>query len=200
MYSTAQINQLILNDIYTFLAQVSTTYGIPVETLKKILHGEDVKTDNVKPPQQNVTVSVQEKKEMPTGKCIYRYIRGAKAGVLCGTQIKNKNNFYCSKHKACETNENIPLDQVKQKEVPKDKKKVKEVEPPKSEVILRLNAKIGKYVHPLSGLVFFSKEKREVCGKLNGDKMIDLVEEDFDTCKKFGFKILETSEEIQESS
>lgn len=193
MYSTAQINQTILTDIYTFLAQVSTTYGIPVETLKKILHEETEQQppkeekNNPKPAEQ----LKENKKVLPTGKCIYRYVRGAKAGILCGTQIKNKNNFYCSKHKTCETNLNevVPLEKEKKPKI------VKEIEPPKSKVILRLNPKIDKYVHPLSGLVFFSKEKREICGKLNGDKIADLTEDDFETCKKYGFKILETREE-----
>jgi hypothetical protein len=197
MYSTAQINQTILTDIYTFLVKLSTTYGIPVETLKKTFHGEteqpckeeEKKLKTTEPPKEN-------KKVLPTGKCIYRYIRGAKAGVLCGTQIKNKNNFYCSKHKANETslNEDVPLE-LEKTETPKKSKIPKEIEPPKTNVILRLNTKINKYVHPLSGLVFFSKEKREICGKLSVDKIVDLTEYDIETCKKYGFKILETKEQ-----
>jgi hypothetical protein len=200
-----KINLSIQTEIYTFLGNLSKKYNIQVETLKNLLKDqENVSIDKTKEVKEEVTVKEEVKISktqglVPTGKCLYRFVRAPKAGLLCGVQLRNKDNCFCSKHKMHEVDN---PDKVKIPKVPKatTKKTNLPVEIPKTDIVLRLNTKIGKYIHPISGLVFFSKEIREVCGKLKNDKIVSLDEKDIENCNKFAFKIYQPRDTVDEKN
>ena len=83
--------------------------------------------------------------------CEHKFVR--KGGEICGASVKG-DGLFCTKHK-------------------KKEKKEKDILPnaPQNEKVIpiRLNSKIGKFVHTPSGLVFFSKEEKVVYGKLVKD-------------------------------
>jgi hypothetical protein len=97
-------------------------------------------------------------------RCPYVFSKGIKKGLECGVKINNKNSQYCSLHKP----KNQEDDTV---------------------IVARFVPSIQRFVHKISGLVFFSKDIKEVYGKLKKDQIINLTHEDIELCKKYKFKI-----------
>ena len=108
--------------------------------------------------------------------CIHEFTRNPKKGEVCGKQIKSGE--YCSQHKIKD----------KTKDTTKDKTPNKVSE--EKNLIVRLNIKVGKFIHAPTKLAFFSKEHKVVYGKLSSveDKIIPLSDKDIDTCKKYLFR------------
>ena len=103
--------------------------------------------------------------------CVYTFIRHQRKGEICGKKIKSGE--YCSLHKARKIEEKV--------------KEVKEVTE-KLEVV-RMNYKIGKYIHQPTKLAFFSKERKVVYGKLSlQDTIIPLCDKDIIVCKQYMFR------------
>lgn len=112
--------------------------------------------------------------------CIHEFTRKPKKGEICNVKIKEGE--YCSKHKK-------KFDKDKNKEDKLDEKYKKKLKPKKLQLIVILNHKVGKFVHPNTRLVFYSKEHKVVYGKLSlDDKIIPLCDKDIDICKKYLFR------------
>lgn len=107
--------------------------------------------------------------------CIHEFTRNPKKGEVCGKQIKSGE--YCSQHNKSKE---------KNKDIKNEPKKASE----EKNLIVRLNIKVGKFIHPATKLAFFSKEHKVVYGKLSSveDKIIPLSDKDIDTCKKYLFR------------
>lgn len=134
--------------------------------------------------------SVEESKKTKSGQntCIYKFIKPPRFGEVCGIKVRASGCSYCSKHKAYEGKE-----QRDKKVLPKAKTKVaddddKTIPVKKKDIVIRLDSKLNKYVHSLTGMVF-SKDKRVVCGRLTVDKVVELSDEDIEICKKYGFQV-----------
>ena len=54
---------------------------------------------------------------------------------------------------------------------------------------IRLNKRIGKFVHSPTGFVFVSKDETLVYGRLIDGIIVDLTEDDIQLCKKYFFRI-----------
>ena len=127
--------------------------------------------------------------------CRYKFVKAPRTGDICGVKIKNKDSFYCSKHKkfAIEVSKKVLTPQSTSKKVltPQSTLKEERIIPEKT-ISIRLNPIIGKFVHKESGMVFYSSKIREVCGRINtsGETIIPLTEEDTEICRKYCFKIL----------
>jgi hypothetical protein len=135
--------------------------------------------------------------------CIYEYSRNPRKGEVCGKKIKSGE--YCSSHKKREKKIEKESDNESSNESEKETKKVKEkekvkviekekvkekVEPVDQTLVVRLYPKIGKYIHPLTRLAFFSKEHKVVYAKLSllDDTIIPLSDKDIETCKRYLFR------------
>lgn len=120
--------------------------------------------------------------------CVYTFTRLPRKGETCGKKIKSGE--YCTQHnkaikpnKAIKTTEN---DETKEKEVSKKIEKIEKIE--KLEVV-KMNYKIGKYIHPPTKLAFFSKEHKVVYGKLSlQDTIVPLCDKDINVCKQYMFR------------
>jgi hypothetical protein len=102
--------------------------------------------------------------------CLYTFKIGHKKGTMCAKKLKNGE--YCSSHKS----------------------KIVHLKPepiilPKTN-IARYHQKIQKYVHEPTRLVFFSKDKQIVYGKISiyDERIIPLCDKDIEQCKKYFFE------------
>lgn len=90
---------------------------------------------------------------------------------------------------------NIPIRDIKREwrifnsKPVKNYKSFKEVRNKEIKIPIRLNKKIGKFVHSPTGFVFVSKEETLVYGRLVNGDIVDLTEEDIQLCKKYFFRI-----------
>jgi len=103
--------------------------------------------------------------------CTYTFKIGPKKGTMCAKKSKGE---YCCIHKP--------------KEIQKELQK--KLEPKVISNIAKFNKKIGKYIHEQTRLVFFSKEKKVVYGKVSiyDDRIIPLCDKDIEKCKKYQFQ------------
>jgi hypothetical protein len=163
------------------------------KTTKKIKEEEEEEEEEEEKPKSKTTKKSNEVKG--DGQCQYVYTRKPKTGERCSVKVKN-GGCYCSTHKAYENKSPkekavIPKVSKSQKESPQKESPRKES--PKKEVIrkptFRINNDIKKHVHPETNLVLKSASDKKIIGKLEDKKIIDLNEEDVETCKKWGFAI-----------
>ena len=71
----------------------------------------------------------------------------------------------------------------------KNYKSFNEVKNKNIKIPIRLNKKIGKFVHSPTGLVFVSKDETLVYGRLVDNNIVDLSDDDIELCKKYFFRI-----------
>ena len=115
--------------------------------------------------------------------CVYTFTRLPKKGETCGKKIKSGE--YCSAH-AQKSEKNNEKKEIKEKSKDLNATDLKTTE--KLEVV-RMNYKIGKYIHPPTKLAFFSKEHKVVYGKLSlQDTIIPLCDKDINLCKQYMFR------------
>lgn len=172
-----------------FFKFVSTQFSVDIEKVK----------ENWKEFMSNEN-KVENKVE--AFHCIYEYSRNPRKGEVCGKKIKSGE--YCSSHKKREkkideSSVNESKKESKQttkeskkestKESKKESKKEK-VEPVDQKLIVKLYPKVGKYIHPMTRLAFFSKEHKVVYAKLSllDDTIIPLCDKDIETCKRYLFR------------
>lgn len=89
---------------------------------------------------------------------------------------------------------NIPIRDIKREWrvfncKPVKYKSFNEVRNKELKIPIRLNKKIGKFVHSPTGFVFVSKEETLVYGRLVNGDIVDLTEDDIQLCKKYFFRI-----------
>jgi len=118
--------------------------------------------------------------------CVYTFTRLPRKGETCGKKIKSGE--YCSAHIQ-------QAEKVSQKVSEKVTKKVTEKASQKAKTpsekleIVKMNYKIGKYIHSPTKLAFFSKEHKVVYGKLSlHDTIIPLCDKDINVCKQYMFR------------
>lgn len=127
--------------------------------------------------------------KLETFHCIYEYSRNPRKGEVCGKKIKNGE--YCSVHKKKEKGDKKEKEENEDKlEKVKIEKVKQKIEPVDQTLVVKLYPKIGKYIHPLTRLAFFSKEHKVVYGKLSSltDTIIPLCDKDIETCKRYLFR------------
>jgi hypothetical protein len=135
-------------------------------------------------------------------------MKGELNGKICGCSVRRKDSFYCSKHKPYERRELLKkkkhdIQEIKEEvkeyvkdDVKKVEKKEEEVKQDKNKdekkpkkTVIRLNPVVNKFVHSLTGLVFFSKTEQVIYAKLNKDnELCRLTESDIQLCKQYLFK------------
>ena len=126
--------------------------------------------------------------------CPYKYIKGKNADTTCNSKPKD-GNVYCSRHKKHEGS-----GQKEKKILPVAKKNTvqptkKPKSPPKTTArVLRKHKLLGKLWHQETGFVFKSEMERIVIGKCVDNKIVNLSEDDYDECKKWGFPFLKPDE------
>jgi hypothetical protein len=181
-----------------FFKFVSTQFSVDIEKVK----------ENWKEFMSNENKVEIEKSEV--FHCIYEYSRNPRKGEVCGKKIKSGE--YCSSHKkrekkivessVNESKQKTTKESVKESTKESTKESVKEsvkeskqktkkekVEPVDQTLIVKLYPKVGKYIHPLTRLAFFSKEHKVVYAKLSlSDTIIPLCDKDIETCKRYLFR------------
>lgn len=164
------------------LRVISAKYNIPVKELLITIDGsvvtEETGRRDVPPPP---TVPVQMIESGNNGLCAYAFQKGNKKGTVCGCVIKKANSSMCSKHQKYDSSVVVstPATIVKSPSRSDDLCD--------SSVILRKNKKINMLWHSGTKMVFKSAENRVVFGKLVGDEIVNLTDEDITTCKQMGF-------------
>jgi len=134
--------------------------------------------------------------------CVYTFTRLPRKGETCGKKIKSGE--YCSAHiqqaekvsqKASEKVTEKASEKVTEKASEKVTEKVTEKASQKAKTpaekleIVKMNYKIGKYIHSPTKLAFFSKEHKVVYGKLSlHDTIIPLCDKDVNVCKQYMFR------------
>ena len=152
---------------------------------------------STKPQKQSAkTVSVADSSRQVsdgTG-CPYIYTKGTKKETVCNVKSKD-GSVFCSTHKKYEGQ-----DPKERKVLPEPKGGVKKTPPPKdTKRIFNMHNILKKLVHADTGMVINSAEDRTVIGKVTGNKLVELAEEDIEVCQQWGFKVKETKpEETQE--
>jgi hypothetical protein len=130
--------------------------------------------------------------------CVYTFTRLPRKGETCGKKIKSGE--YCSAHiqqaekvsqkvsqKVSEKDSEKDSENVTKKVTEKDSQKAKT--PSEKLEIVKMNYKIGKYIHSPTKLAFFSKEHKVVYGKLSlHDTIIPLCDKDINVCKQYMFR------------
>lgn len=123
-----------------------------------------------KPSSPPVKDSSKSKATNPEEGCPYKFEKGKREGERCGVKPKS-GGIYCSTHQNAKNKE------------PKEKKIVPQ--PKKPELVLTTDRKSGKLIHPDSGLVFKSKEKMIVIGRLVAGKVVPVDEDTIELAKKY---------------
>ena len=88
--------------------------------------------------------------------------------------------------------EKIEKTRKKKKEKTNEDQEIKDIEPDlKKPIAIRLNYKINRYIHPDSGMTFFSKDEKVVFARFDkhNTKLIKLTAEDIILCKMYGFRV-----------
>lgn len=160
-----------------FFKFVSTQFSVDIEKVK----------ENWKEFMSNEN-KVENKVE--AFHCIYEYSRNPRKGEVCGKKIKSGE--YCSSHKKREKKiDESSVNESKKESKQTTKESTKEkVEPVDQTLIVKLYPKVGKYIHPMTRLAFFSKEHKVVYAKLSllDDTIIPLCDKDIETCKRYLFR------------
>ena len=208
---TKGIESAIKSAIEEYVQNISSKYDeIDVDDLEK-LWNDISKTMKIsvsfKEDKQRSTVnaltSTNAGTEVSSRGCPYKFIKGAKRDQTCGGNAQ-EGNVYCSRHKKHEGAE-----QKERKATPdpkrsivKPKTKSKNLSPVKSiQRVLRKHKIVGKLWHPETGLVFKSAKERIVIGKIVDDNLVDLTDEDYDDCRKWGFSFSPPEDkELEEDS
>ncbi len=123
-----------------------------------------------------------------TQTCIYKFTRGKKG--LCSIKTTSTSK-YCSRHKKYEGQVSkpkkiIPQPKVVEKQIP--------IISPK-DIILRKNKKTSKLWHPKTKMVFKSSTEKIVIGKMEGEYVKSLTDEDIEVCKTWGFGFVQPEPE-----
>ena len=171
------IENIIDNYVFDFIQKVEDVYDINSSDLKKIW--SDYKLKVKKDTPSPITEQAQEKQEIKTGKCMYKFIKGKNIGTICNKNTSD-NESYCSLHKKFEAS-----GQKEKKVIPK----VQESLSP--DRVLKMNKEINKWWHPVSKLVFKSRIDKVVIGTYKDDIFELLTEdskEDIENCKKYGYR------------
>ena len=201
---TKGIEYAIKNAIEEYIKCISSKYQeIKVEDLEKIWNdiSENMKISVSLNSSSNTTENIIKSKQEPKPKpnnisttdslgCRYKFIKGSKQDQICGSKVK-EGVLYCSRHKKFEGSE-----QKEQKAVPiaqrntiNSSSKNKPKSPEKSVArVIRKNKTLDKLWHPETCFVFRSDKELIVIGKCINDKLIPMVEEDLDECRKWGFQ------------
>jgi len=124
--------------------------------------------------------------------CPYIFQKGKEGvkGCVCGAKsVKEKQ--YCSRHSKYEGSVReekklMPTPKSKKSDIKVETKQISPVNKPFDRLLFKHKG-TGRLWHPSTCLVFHSAENRNVIGKIDNDTIIDLTENDIDTCKKLGF-------------
>jgi hypothetical protein len=141
--------------------------------------------------------TVDKSDNHPNNGCIYKSSKGKNAGKLCGVKSKDGGK-YCSVHKKYEKKSEIENKVVNEQKC-KSSSKSKSPLPKQVQRILRKHKTLDKLYHQDTMLVFKSTTERVVVGKIVNNVIVDLTEDDIDTCKKWGFQYEEKVESDLES-
>jgi hypothetical protein len=107
-------------------------------------------------------------------KCIYVFIKGKNKDRKC-SRVVVKSTEFCKQHQLSD-------------KILKIKKRILPVNP-KLNLTLEMNSKINMLWHKSTKLIFNSKEDKQVIGKYDKGKIIELDNEDITLCKKYRFNI-----------
>lgn len=155
-----------------YIEKVAKTYGHSVNDLKQLMN------DNT--PSINITPQPQPQFIAATGggTCSFVLLRGVRAGTICGAKNKKNSEFCCQHAKKNVVEKEIVVIETDNKAPP----------PKKPNPVLRMNKIIGKWWHPDSGLVFKSSDEKIVIGIFKNNQLVDLSEEDVQSCVANKFK------------
>jgi predicted DNA-binding WGR domain protein len=172
----ADISKSLEDTIDRYICEVSKKFGLEqkdlVDTWRALFSEEKVLPKVVLEMPESV---LKTKKVQGGSSCQYKYVRGDKAGEVCGSATKEGNAF-CSKHKKKD------VSGEKGKEEKKERKSGSPV------LALNRNKKLGVLFHKESNLVFKSESEKIVVGKLVENEVVPLKDEDVDECRRWGFK------------
>ena len=179
---------------------------------------EEDKEDNDEDKEDKKNIQIAIPVGKIEKKCIHEFVRSAKKGSLCGERVTSSGDF-CNKHKKQHKNitidektdvtyenkndKNDKNDEKNEKKEKKEKKKTskKEIEKYqeplhshsdiKQPISIRLNYKINRYIHPESGMTFFSKEEKVVFARFdkNQSRLVKLTDDDIVLCKMYSFRV-----------
>ena len=189
-----QIENLINTTFGAFTQRIVETYDdVEMEKLEELWEETFQSKLILSSSPKKVTATPTSIPSSPGGECPYMYQKGKRKGEICAAKAR-KNGTYCSRHKKHENSEPkkvgktpLPKPRSKGKSLASSKRKSPR-RSPQEKLVLRNNRKLGVLWHSLSGMVFKSKNERIVVGKVVNDKVVDLEEDDVETCKKYGFR------------
>ena len=206
----------------TFFSLLSHEFKIPIQEIEKEWSViEEGYTSYY--PYDKVVINLCDPTPIaiPVGniekKCLHEFVRSAKKGSLCGERTTSGD--FCNKHKKQHKNqeraENVSEKYEKdekdeKKKTPKkEKTELEELEKYtpqeplhsniKQPISIRLNYKINRYIHPDSGMTFFSKEEKVVFARFDKNKcrLLKLTEDDIVLCKMYSFRVDPNKWDIQ---
>lgn len=140
-------------------------------------------------------VEKKEIKNISIG-CPYKWIKGQKAGQICGT--KSKHGLYCSTHKKYENTEQrqrniVPVcartELAKKKQENNIEKDVKSNEVKvQNRTTFRKNKELNLYINTTNNFAFSSVKDKIIVGKIVDNKLVKLNEEDKEECERLCLK------------
>jgi len=177
---------------------------------------EDNDKEDKDKDEKNIQIAI------PVGKidkkCIYEFVRSAKKGSICGERATSGD--FCNKHKKYHKNitmgemggmgEIVTYENKNKKKKTSKKERTEEFEKYTQEplhshsdikqpISIRLNYRINRYIHPDSGMTFFSKEEKVVFARFdkNQSRLVKLTEDDIVLCKMYSFRVDPNKWDIQ---
>lgn len=153
--------KIINSEITKFIKRVSSKYDLDEDELLELWSGDKTTSGTVSNSDEG---------------CPYVGLRGEKKGQVCGAKPKD-GSTYCSVHKKYEGKES------------KTKKSVPVPKTDSKRVFLKKPSKIAGYLlHETTGFLIKEGEEK-VSKKLVKGKAVDLSEEDYEDCDKYGFPV-----------
>jgi len=185
---TEYADKVIFEVFQKYISTISSKFDLSktqLENIWKDIYETHCEQHVKQPINENKKENKKEiKNENKKGRhiCEYMFHKGTKAGETCGSNIR-KGGIYCSRHKKFES----VVFKHKIHHYPVGKRPI---EDPKKIIIRKLRNTIHLW-HPITRLVFRSKESKKVFGVHRNCEIEELSEKDIDACKRWGFAIEE---------
>jgi hypothetical protein len=202
------IAQEIERSVSEFADRISAKYSIPKEDILELWSengnaSTGSTTASTPTPKRAIrkkgsaiprTAQTKQKEPSQVLYCPYRYMRKPRVGQVCGAKAR-VGGTHCSKHKAHENKE-----VVTKRLLPKPRQNIEQnIDQKEPEYRMRLNAKLDKFWHPETRLVFKNKGDITVIGYVNdNDELENLTEDHIRLVKEWRFKLEEKKEDNPE--
>ena len=204
-----QLLNIVNKEVNNFISKISERYNIEKNELEDIWNGKlnkkpikitetssksspEISSESSPEISSESSPESSPKKSSETSNencgCPYEFTKGKDKGKQCGSKPKG-GKVYCSKHQKYEGKTKVckPVPQVKSK-IKKSTSPSRESPNKPVQIQFRKHKELGVLFHNETNLVLKSIDDKVIIGCINENKILDLTDENIETCKKYSFK------------